>query len=43
MIIVGRALARDIPVSRLYDAGFAHEYRKGRRGDEGRVSREKGR
>ena len=29
MIIVGRALARDIPVSRLYDAGFSHEYRKG--------------
>ena len=29
MIIVGRALARDIPVSRLYDAGFSHEFRKG--------------
>jgi precorrin-4/cobalt-precorrin-4 C11-methyltransferase len=29
MIIVGRALARDIPASRLYDATFTHEYRKG--------------
>ena len=29
MIIVGRALARDIPRSRLYDGDFSHEYRKG--------------
>lgn len=29
MIIVGRALARDLPKSKLYDAGFSHEYRKG--------------
>jgi len=29
MIIVGRALLRDIPVSRLYDTAFTHEYRKG--------------
>lgn len=29
MIIVGRALARDIPVSRLYDAAFTHGHRKG--------------
>jgi len=29
MIIVGQALSRDIPVSRLYDASFTHEYRKG--------------
>jgi precorrin-4/cobalt-precorrin-4 C11-methyltransferase len=28
MIIVGRALARDIPASRLYAASFSHEYRK---------------
>lgn len=28
MIIVGRALARDLPVSRLYDAGFSHGYRR---------------
>ena len=28
MIIVGRALARDIPASKLYDASFSHEYRK---------------
>ncbi|MEI7879813.1 MAG: precorrin-4 C(11)-methyltransferase [bacterium] len=28
MIIVGRALARDIPTSKLYDASFSHEYRK---------------
>lgn len=30
MIIVGRALARDIPASKLYDASFSHEYRKAR-------------
>lgn len=30
MIIVGRALARDIPVSKLYDPAFSHEYRSGR-------------
>ena len=29
MIIVGRALARDIPASRLYAASFSHAYRKG--------------
>lgn len=29
MIIVGRALARDIPASCLYAASFSHEYRKG--------------
>jgi precorrin-4/cobalt-precorrin-4 C11-methyltransferase len=28
MIIVGRALSREVPVSRLYDASFSHEYRK---------------
>ena len=28
MIIVGQALARDIPASKLYDATFSHEYRK---------------
>jgi precorrin-4/cobalt-precorrin-4 C11-methyltransferase len=27
MIVVGEALGRDIPASRLYDASFAHEYR----------------
>ncbi len=27
MIVVGHALAREIPVSRLYDPGFSHEYR----------------
>lgn len=30
MIIVGHALARDIPVSKLYDSAFSHEYRTGR-------------
>jgi precorrin-4/cobalt-precorrin-4 C11-methyltransferase len=30
MIVVGRALARDIPVSKLYDAAFDHEFRKAR-------------
>jgi precorrin-4/cobalt-precorrin-4 C11-methyltransferase len=29
MIIVGHALSRDIPASKLYDATFSHEYRKG--------------
>jgi len=29
MIIVGRALDRDIPVSKLYDAAFSHGCRKG--------------
>ena len=28
MIIIGQALARDIPASKLYDASFSHEYRK---------------
>jgi len=28
MIIVGQALTRDIPASKLYDATFSHEYRK---------------
>lgn len=28
MIIVGQALSRDIPASKLYDATFSHEYRK---------------
>jgi precorrin-4/cobalt-precorrin-4 C11-methyltransferase len=30
MIVVGWALSRDIPVSKLYDAAFTHEYRQGR-------------
>jgi len=30
MIIVGRALSRDIPASKLYDQGFSHGYRLGR-------------
>lgn len=30
MIIVGHALARDIPVSKLYDPAFSHEYRTGK-------------
>ncbi len=29
IIIVGRALARDIPASKLYDAGFSHKFRRG--------------
>jgi precorrin-4/cobalt-precorrin-4 C11-methyltransferase len=29
MIVVGQALNRDIPVSKLYDAEFTHGYRKG--------------
>lgn len=32
MIVVGHALARDIPVSKLYDAGFTHGYRQGGEG-----------
>jgi precorrin-4/cobalt-precorrin-4 C11-methyltransferase len=27
LIVVGHALGRDIPVSKLYDATFSHEYR----------------
>ena len=30
MIIVGRALSRDIPASKLYDHGFSHGYRQGK-------------
>ena len=30
MIIVGRALAREIPASKLYDARFTHQFRQGR-------------
>ncbi|MDD5167251.1 MAG: precorrin-4 C(11)-methyltransferase [Syntrophales bacterium] len=29
LILVGHALGRDIPVSKLYDAGFSHGFRKG--------------
>lgn len=29
LIIVGRALARDVPASRLYDTAFTHGFRKG--------------
>lgn len=29
LIIVGRALGRDVPASKLYDAAFSHGYRKG--------------
>jgi precorrin-4/cobalt-precorrin-4 C11-methyltransferase len=29
MIVVGHALARDLPVSKLYDAAFTHGYRMG--------------
>lgn len=32
MIIVGRALGRDVPNSRLYASEFSHGYRKGERG-----------
>lgn len=28
IILVGRALSRDIPASKLYDAGFSHGYRR---------------
>jgi precorrin-4/cobalt-precorrin-4 C11-methyltransferase len=31
LIIVGRALARDIPASKLYDAAFTHGFRKGKK------------
>ncbi len=31
MIIVGPALSRDIPVSKLYDPAFSHEYRIGKK------------
>lgn len=30
LIIVGRALARDIPASKLYDAAFSHKFREGK-------------
>ena len=30
LIIVGRALARDIPASKLYDAAFTHKFREGK-------------
>ncbi len=30
MIIVGEALARDVPASKLYDAAFTHGFRKGK-------------
>lgn len=30
LIIVGKALARDIPASKLYDAAFSHQHRKGK-------------
>ena len=31
IILVGRALARNIPASKLYDAGFSHGYRRGKK------------
>jgi precorrin-4/cobalt-precorrin-4 C11-methyltransferase len=31
LIIVGMALARDLPASKLYDDAFTHGFRKGRR------------
>jgi precorrin-4/cobalt-precorrin-4 C11-methyltransferase len=31
MIIVGPALSRDTPVSKLYDPAFSHEYRIGKK------------
>ncbi len=31
LIIVGRALSRNLPVSKLYDAGFSHRFRKGKK------------
>jgi precorrin-4/cobalt-precorrin-4 C11-methyltransferase len=31
LIVVGRALARDIPASKLYDAAFTHGFRKGKK------------
>lgn len=30
LIIVGRALARDIPASKLYDSNFSHQFRTGK-------------
>jgi len=30
LIIVGRALARDLPASKLYDESFSHQYRRGK-------------
>ena len=30
VIIVGRALGRDIPASKLYDAAFTHKFREGK-------------
>jgi precorrin-4/cobalt-precorrin-4 C11-methyltransferase len=30
LIVVGRALGRDIPASKLYDAAFSHGFRKGK-------------
>jgi len=30
LIIVGRALSRDIPASKLYDAAFTHKFREGK-------------
>ena len=30
LIIVGKALARDIPASKLYDAAFTHKFREGK-------------
>ncbi len=30
IVIVGHALARDIPASKLYDPAFSHEYREGK-------------
>jgi len=35
LILVGRALARDIPASKLYDENFGHGCRKGKRKKEG--------
>lgn len=31
LILVGRALGRDIPASKLYDAGFSHQFREGKK------------
>ncbi len=31
VILAGRALSRDIPASRLYDAAFSHKFRRGRK------------
>jgi len=30
MVLVGRALSRDVPASKLYDASFTHGYRQGK-------------